>query len=158
MKPVHLNPSSPRLSEIPKRHGFEHPLQCGSCGRRADQLSVHSGLWRWQEHDHNDQPEHRLIVLCKVCSDKLIKPHVRLYRHLHPNDPWAGCMTLCVDCRWRIGTRCTHPRALSNGGVGVEVKTGTATRAFVDYGNPRRGELVTMFDTPPSECRQKEAL
>lgn len=153
---VQLTPNSPRLTTDAKSKGFEHPLQCGNCGRRRESLPVGKGLLRWQEHDHCDKPEPRVVVLCPACSDKLIKPHVRLYRHLHGNDPWAGCMTLCVDCRWRLGVGCTHPRARANGGPGVQVTAGEIINAFVD-GPSFRGRL-SFYKDPPSACAQHESV
>ncbi len=155
-RPSNLNLSSPRLSELGKSTGRIHPDQCASCGRKRGEFPLNRGLARWQEHDHNDQPEHRVVVLCRACSDKLVSPHVRLYHPLHDNHPWAGCMEICVHCRWRLGVSCTHPRALVNGGHGVAVKTGKAFSAFVD-GSKYHG-LMTLYETPPTECDQKEAL
>ena len=154
-KPAHLKPSSPRMSDLGKTKGRIHPDQCASCGRKRGEFPIDRGLARWQEHDHNDAPEHRLVVLCRSCSNKLVEAHVRLYRPLHVNHPWAGCMEICLDCRWRLGVSCTHPRAQVNGGHGVAVKTGKQMRAFVD--GWCQG-LVTIFDTPPSACEQKEVV
>lgn len=111
MKP-HMNEQTHRLTDHVGSTGERHPEKCQHCGD-------HRNLTRWQEHDHNDRPEHRVIVLCKACSDRMIEPHPRLYRPLNVNDPWPGCMEICIDCRLRDGVRCTSPAAKCNGGDGV---------------------------------------
>src|ERR1041384_214579 len=102
MKPLNLTAASPRLTDLAKRSGFEHPNRCASCGRPDEHCPVDRGLTRWQEHDHNDRPEPRVGVLCRACSNRLIEPHVRLYRPLGKHEPFAGCMALCIDCKWRL--------------------------------------------------------
>lgn len=151
-----LGPDAPRLTQDAKRAGFEHPNRCGLCGRADEHCPVGRGLTRWQEHDHLDCPEPRVVVLCRACSTRVIKPHVRLYAPLDPNDPWAGCMALCIDCRWRLGTGCTHPRAKANGGPGVKVLVGEKVQGFID-GRDYRGPFVAYVN-PPSGCEQKEPI
>jgi hypothetical protein len=56
---------------------------CASC-RETTRLS------RWMEHDFRDQPEPRCVVLCWLCSNKLIEPHPRLYKKLADNEPFPG--------------------------------------------------------------------
>ncbi len=161
MRPDNLNAQSPRLTETAKANGFEHPNRCGSCGRPNEHCPVDHGLTRWQEHDHYDRPEPRLVVLCRACSNKLIEVHVRLYRPLGQNEPWAGCMALCIGCRWRLGIGCTHQRAKSNGGPGVAISIEPPLNAFVDgtrRGGKRTGWRELFYPEAPRGCAQFEKV
>lgn len=156
-----LNPETHRLTDI--TGGDKHPLVCQSCGG-SHRLRVGNGLIRltlsrWQECDHNDQPEQKIVVLCNVCSKRVIEPHPRLYHQLHYNTPWPGCMDICVDCRFRSGIKCVHPAAKVNGGAGVMLKIGKITRGFIDYAGKNgkiSGSVFEHYETPASDCKQKQ--
>lgn len=152
-----LHTGTHRLTDLP---GVKHPFVCQKCGgsntaRHGNGL-MRVSMARWQEHDHHDKPETRLIVLCGKCAKEIIGPHPRLYEPLQPNAPWPGCMEICVDCRFRDGVSCTHPDAKVNGGTGVMLTVAAPSNAFVD-GCRRRG-LIQMWPSPPSACKQKEAV
>jgi hypothetical protein len=117
-------------------------------------------LDRWQECDHHDERQARVIVLCNKCGTAVIGPHPRLYHRLATNAPWPGCMELCVDCKHRAGVACTHPRAKVNGGEGVLITIKPPVRAFVDgtHGGRKIGWLEQTWTAPPTGCRQKEAI
>ena len=157
MTKPYLNTSSHRLTDLP---GEKHPLACQKCGGSnvpgAGNGLMRLALYRWQECDHNDQPEHRIIVLCDKCSKAIIDPHPRLYHSIPHNQPWPGCMPLCVDCKFRDGISCTHPNAKANGGPGVMINIEPPTVALVD-GRNYRGPL-TIWHKPATACRQKEQL
>lgn len=154
-----MNHQTHRLTDFP---GERHPLICQQCGGctggdpsgDGKARIVRTGLDRWQECDHNDKPEHRLIVLCRKCSERMIEPHPRLYHRLHENDPWPGCMEICVTCKFRDGIKCSHPDAKINGGNGVMLSVGTPIRGFID-GAKYRGPFV-HYPFPPKACKQKE--
>lgn len=148
----------PRLSQtLPHLH----PLKCAACGAHdmgSRQDSMHSSgtLTLWQEHDENDQPEARYILLCLRCGDQLIEPHVRLYGSLDRNTPAPGAMEICADCRFRDGTWCA--RAKCNGGEGVVITAVQPTTAFVDgmRGGRRTGWRMLIYPKPPSACSGRE--
>jgi hypothetical protein len=150
-----LSLQSPRLTELP---GERHPLVCQACGGSSfpghGNGLLRASLDRWQEHDHQDKPEERLLVLCNHCSKLLIKPHPRLYSRLHPNQPWPGCMAICVDCMQRDGVRCTDPRAKANGGQGVALVIRKPITGMVD-GVGYRGP-VQIWPAPAEQCHQKK--
>jgi len=79
-------------------------------------------LIRWHEHDERDNPQRIVVVLCKRCADRIIKPHPRLYAALQPFAPWPGAMPVCVSCRHRAGLDCKHPDLKANGGGGLVMK------------------------------------
>lgn len=151
-----MNEQTARLTDMTGSAGAtKHPNICQSCGRGDPTKPVGNlKLQRWQEHDHNDQPENRVIVLCEACSKRVIEPHPRLYRSLNPNDPWPGCMAICVDCRLRDGVRYAAPEAKANGGPGVLLRVGEPTRGFVD-GRNYSGPMV-WWPYPPTACKQKK--
>ena len=88
---------------------------CQSCGA-FDELSA------WQEHDDADHPTPVAINLCLDCSDRIIKPHPRLYRLLDAWEPWPGIMAVCVGCRYANEMKCTSPLLKANGGAGLPVR------------------------------------
>lgn len=154
-----MNEQTHRLTDLP---GERHPLICqqcgGCCGGDPDGSGkariMRTSLDRWQECDHDDKPEHRLIVLCSKCSGRMIEPHPRLYHRLHVNDPWPGCMEICVTCKFRDGIKCSHPDAKINGGNGVMLTVGAPMRGFID-GAKYRGPFC-HYPYPPKACKQKE--
>ncbi len=98
--------------------------RCQNCGRLADVGPDSEGydhtvdgvavpvLERWREHDDQDQPEPIVIVLCTLCSSRIIEPHPRLYSQLEVWAPLPGAMGICIGCVHQDaerGLRCTHP-------------------------------------------------
>jgi hypothetical protein len=158
MNAPYMNPETHRLTNITT--GPKHPLYCQNCGRQKNMIPKAFPLTRWQEHDHRDQPENKIVVLCQSCSDKIIEPHPRLYTALAANAPWPGCMELCLDCKWRDGVSCSHPDAKANGGAGVMLTIAKPHVAMVDgTRNGRRwGGPMRLWPTPASACKQKESL
>jgi hypothetical protein len=154
-----VTPETHRLTDI---EGEKHPMICQSCGGSDDPAFgnglIRHALLRWQECDHNDQPEPRLLALCNKCSARLIEQHPRLYRSIDPNAPWPGCMRLCIDCRYRQGVSCTHPKSKLNGGPGLAITCGRPLTAFVDgtRGGRRTGWVEQVYTTPPTACEGKE--
>jgi hypothetical protein len=150
-----LNMATHRLTDLP---GEKHPRVCQKCGgsNRPDAGNglMRLSLDRWQECDHNDHREARVIVLCNKCSAAIIEPHPRLYHRLQPNDPFPGCMDLCVDCKLRSGVSCTAPEAKANGGPGVMITIQKPFGAMVD-GKNYRGPM-TLWPAPATACRQKQ--
>lgn len=152
-----MNTDTPRLSNL---LGTLDPHVCQSCGGshmpgKGNGL-MRTSLSRWQEHYHHDQRESKVVVLCSKCAARLIEPHPRLYRELQPNEPWPGCMDLCLDCRLRDGIRCTSPLAKYNGGPGVPITVAKPFTALVD-GSKYRGP-VQLYKTPAEACKVKEKL
>lgn len=122
----------------------KHPWICQNCGG-SDVPGYGNGLIRvvtdrYQEHDHNDKPEYRVVVLCGKCAKTIIAPHPRLYAKLAANAPFAGTMGICVSCQFRVGVTCSHPNAKANGGAGVHVRIKDPVRALVD-GKDYRGPV-----------------
>jgi hypothetical protein len=140
-----MNEQTERLTNLA---GPKHPHQCQACGGE--------GRLRWQECDHRDQPELRLVVLCQACSDKLVEPHPRLYNLIHQNAPWPGCMDLCLNCAYREGISCQHPQAKANGGEGVSITVTKPARMFVDgvRAGKRFGYHQEIYGAPPVSCAQ----
>lgn len=155
-RPSNLHAGSPRLTEEIK--GNFHPWICQHCGG-SPRPGFGSGVLRltvdrWQECDHNDNPEQKIIVLCEKCSKSIIGPHIRMYVKLSPNAPWPGCMDICVDCDFREGTRCANPAAKWNGGTGVMLTIAKPSTAMVDgrdYCGP-----VTLWPSAATACKQKK--
>ncbi len=156
----YMNTETHRLTSLP---GEKHPFICQRCGGVTGRdifkddgraRIIRTSLDRWQEHDHHDKPENKVLVLCNKCSKEVIEQHPRLYSRLQTNEPWPGCMELCVDCKFRDGVSCTHPRAKANGGPGVMINIQKPSHALVD-GRNYRGPL-TLWHSPPKGCAQKE--
>lgn len=153
MKRPHTAESRPRTSErwprLSQTLPHLHPLKCAECGRpERDRL-----LTLWQECDEQDRPENRYVLLCKPCGDRIVGPHVRLYRSIDRNSPAPGAMEICADCRFRDGLWCA--RAKCNGGEGVTITAAQPLRGFIDgrdYSGP-----FTSYATPPSACTAKLA-
>ena len=147
-----LSESTPRLTEM---EGARHPHVCQGCG-----LADPQKLCRWQECDHHDQPELRVVVLCGGCAQRLIEPHPRLYHRMDQNAPMPGCMKVCLNCSFRQGVSCSHPAARANGGDGVELTVSRPLRAFVDgtTNGKRTGSLVEMYPFPPASCAQFQLI
>ncbi|HEX8833972.1 MAG TPA: hypothetical protein VF719_07210 [Abditibacteriaceae bacterium] len=154
----------PRLSvDLP----FEkHPEKCQGCGvverpEDARRIRPEVLLTRWREHDEDDVPEYVIVVLCQKCSDKLVEKHPRLYDDLAQNLACAGCMAVCVDCRHRSGTNCTHPGAKCNGGAGLYLLQKPPSIMFVDgrfgkKGGRRGGFRMEVYSEPVKSCSGRE--
>lgn len=126
---ANINPQTHRLSEI---KGPRHPNACCSCGQTYGDEEAEVQLTKWQEHDHNDQPEMRVVLLCKQCGDRLIEQHPRLYKPLDRFMPYPGAMVICGDCPWRKELGCTSPRAKFNGGPGLKYDIPEPATGFID--------------------------
>ena len=156
-KTPHMNPETHRLTDLP---GEKHPFVCQKCGG-SDRQGFGNGLMRislsrWKEHDHHDKPEFKLLVLCNKCSKEVIEQHPRLYARLQDNQPWPGCMDLCLDCIFRQGVSCVNPKAQANGGPGVMITVAKPVTAMVD-GCRYRGPMA-LWMKPPTACRERELL
>lgn len=149
-----LTPQSPRLTATLQE--MKHPFVCQSCGGSAVP-GFGNGLLRvvtdrWQEYDHNDKPELKVVVLCGNCAKKLIAPHPRLYSKLAANAPFGGCMGICVSCRFREGVSCGHPRSKNKGGEGVRVQIKPSHKALVD--GPAYHGPVEFWPEPARGCTE----
>jgi hypothetical protein len=180
LEPTSRSASWPRLSE--RLQPFRSRKVCQKCGAAAGKVATqgefkasqqaerlgHRSLkfgnvttvYGWQEHDHNDVPEHIYLFLCTKCSDELIEPHVRLYRQIQQHAPSPGIMDLCVDCKWREGSRCKCPIAVFNGGPkpGMQIDYAEPPSiAFVDgtRKGKRWGGRIALYNTPPTACSGK---
>lgn len=150
----------PRLSTT--LAGEKHPFKCQNCGRGgAWDVSISAGspdppcdVIRWQEHDDHDQCENVIVVLCGKCS-KMIKPHPRLYRRLQAWEPFPGSNTICVSCRFRDGTSCTHPDLKANGGNGLELTFPKPHGAFVCRRGGKGGYML-MYQGDVKDCAGRE--
>lgn len=134
--------------------GPRDPRRCQACGARHTEIRP---LERWLEHDEWDRVPVKpaVVVLCSMCSRRLIDPHPRLYRQLADGESFPGCMGICVRCAFREGVACGCPEAKVNGGPGVKVEwTEAPIYAHVDgVRNGRRyGETRWLFSGPPIRC------
>lgn len=149
--PLEIRRAWPKLSaDLP----YERSLHvCQSCGVAALDV-VEDDLDRWYEHDEHDRQTTTIVVLCRRCSDRIIKPHPRLYSPIWPFTPIPGAVPLCIGCRYRDGTRCTHPNAKANGGAGVLMTVAQPTQTHLNYGGGR-GEFRQMWKAWPTACRER---
>lgn len=132
--------------------------ECERCHARGELFSSRpDGLEVWREHDDQDKPTSVAIVLCPPCGRKLVPPHPRLYSREWPHAPIPGVMELCRGCTHREGYRCTSPLLLSRGGPGLEIQYPAPVRAHIDYGRPRRGEWIQLWQGPPTACAGRSA-
>jgi len=142
------------------------PDRCQSCGAAPPDIAGdvdyvlkrqgYARLERWVECDPSDQPTAVVVVLCARCSKRLIDAHPRLYIALSPDEPRPGCMTFCLECAHREGTRCTHPDAKANGGTGVRLGFDHKPSRMHVCGGRRGGgcRVVTVYGRV-TRCRQK---
>jgi hypothetical protein len=150
--PLEIRLAWPKLSrDLPHERS---PLVCQSCGIPAAEARE-DDLDRWYEHDEHDRPTKTIVVLCRRCSDRIIKPHPRLYSSIWPLTPIPGAVPFCVGCAFRDGTRCTHPNAKANGGPGVMMTVAAPTQAHLNYGGGR-GEFRQMWRAWPTACRERQ--
>lgn len=126
--------------------------RCQSCGLEG---LIGSDLSGFQEHDPNDRPMHRLVLLCESCEKRHIDAHPRLYRKMPPNTPWPGAMTICLGCRFSVNLDCTSKLLRANGGPGLPVYIEAPIRAHVNYGGGR-GEFMSIYKSPATECDGRE--
>lgn len=152
-----LSENTPRLTETCANE--KHPNLCQACGGSnvpgAGNGLIRLSLTRWQECDHNDKPESRVVVLCNVCAKLLIKPHPRLYVALDPFAPFPGCMPICVECILRVGVSCSSRKTKLNGGPGVRLTMPEPSRGFVD-GRNYSGPIV-LYRGPVESCDERKA-
>lgn len=154
----------PRLTESLAPPMFAaDPWHCQSCGvmgaiDQSNEPPLYAGpldpLSAWQEHDEDDQPEARAVVLCEPCADRIIEPHPRLYRRLERYEPLAGLMAICAECIFRAGTRCTSPQARINGGGGIEIIHPKPSHTHI-CGRGRKGpccQTITLYHGPAVAC------
>lgn len=144
----------PRLTETLRAA----PCVCANCAKRAD-LPTDAPLLLWQEHDDNDKPEAKYLLLCYKCSDEIVENHPRLYNKLDRNAPAPGAMDICVNCRARYKTFC--PKAKIHGGPGIEITASKPTGAHIDgrgKDGKRFGVWLKLYALPPSACTGKEPL
>lgn len=137
---------TPKLSE--QLTGEHHPLRCQSCGKTATA--------RWMEHDEQDRQQPIVVVLCKLCSNRLVENHPRLYREMKEHEPMPGAMPLCLDCRHRSGVTCTNPQAQINGGPGLTMKYPKPASVHVCRSPLRLSGWVHEYMGPVSECSGRE--
>jgi len=105
----------PKLSET--LSGRKRPGYCQACDRHAG-----GAIQIWREHDEQDRPTNVVVCLCEESARQIIDPHPRLYSKIEPNAPVPGAMEhLCLDCLFRDGVSCTHPKLKSNGGKGLAI-------------------------------------
>lgn len=156
-RPRSLSPKDwPRLTKtLP---GPNKPGACRNCGQLDNlerPLRPDEELQLWQEHDHEDKPEARFLLLCPKCAEKLIEPHVRLYSNLHKWAPAPGAMDICAPCLNRTNCLCVCKDAKANGGPGINITVGKPTVGFWDGADKkgrRTGGRFMDFPTPPSKC------
>lgn len=113
----------PRLSQTLSKAVDRYT--CQQCGARSDLPCV------WQEHDECDRPETIAVTLCKVCSERIIEAHPRLYALIQAGQPFPGAMPTCQVCNHRTGLTCGHPDLKANGGSGLKLSYPEPARAFV---------------------------
>lgn len=146
----------PKLSDT--LTGPRDPRICQGCGAGADQLpgleSPPVELHAWVECDDQDRGTAVTIIVCPRC-EKLIKPHPRLYRPVEHNEPRPGIMELCVPCRYRSGTSCSHPSLKANGGSGLLLTIERPTPVHLCYGGGR-GEFKKIWPKPVEACAGRE--
>lgn len=124
-----INPQTHRLTTI---KGPRHPNACAGCGQTYGDEEAEKQLTKWQEHDHNDEPEIKVVLLCKQCGDRLIEQHPRLYTALDRFLPFPGAMVICGPCKWRRDLNCACPLAKINGGPGMKYQQPQPTSGFID--------------------------
>ena len=144
----------PRLTEtLPHRE----PGRCASCGAIDPNAGTRLPLYTvWREHDEQDRPEPRFVVLCRPCGDRLIEPHPRLYAALPANAPAIGAMPLCLACRHREGTACRNPLAKANGGPGMPVDIDPPGTMHVNRGGGGRNYWTKVYTRPARSCAGHE--
>jgi len=150
MSSIRLTPETHRLTNLP---GQRHPLHCQRCSGRFERKQ----LAHWQEHDHNDQPEPKVLLLCTKCSDEVIEPHPRLYKRHDSNWPFPGLMEICVECKHRITGNCEL--AQINGGPGVNVTIPPPVQGFMDGRDSkgrRTGGRFALYIEPANGCTGRE--
>ncbi len=146
--------SWPKLSE-----DLKQPRTLTNCLGCTDECSP-DRLHRWMEHDEADRPTGVVVVLCPICSGRIIGPHKRLYRLMAKHEPCAGAMLLCTDCKYQKDLGCLHPRSLKNGGVGIALIYPQPATGFWDGRDPKTGKRTggqfTRYLGPVTECDGKE--
>ena len=140
----------PRLStDLTGPRDLEH---CQSCGRIRGEVVPAA----WQEHDEDDRPEPIVVMLCKVCADRIIGPHPRLYRRLAEHEPFPGAMPCCIGCRHSVSTACLNPSQRRMGGPGLVLKFPTPGEAIACSRGPGGGCRHVVIYTGPVTCDGRE--
>lgn len=137
------------------------PDTCALCGKSVSDenpVGAHDARRRSIEHDEWDRPTNAVVVLCTTCSDRVIKPHPRLYSLVPRHKPIPGLMELCVGCRHLDGTRCTNARARANGGEGVGVQVTPPTFAFLCVRNGGTSTREEIWPSAPTACDGREEV
>jgi hypothetical protein len=101
-------------------------FSCVGCGAAT-------GLTAWRECDEHDREVEGAVAVVFLCPGaacwRRLNEHPRLYKQV-TGDP--GCFPgLCGECRWREGTRCTHPDLKGNGGEGLRVEMSDPWRGAI---------------------------
>jgi hypothetical protein len=128
---------------------------CQRCGKHFISGADFQVIWR--EHDDQDRPEPRAVVLCGPCGS-IIDPHPRLYAREQRDVPLPGVMELCRDCTHRRGYLCSHPDLTLNGGPGLLIEFPRPHVALVDgvRGGRRTGWRETIWTGPPTACAGRD--
>lgn len=150
LPPLHVR-AQPGLSDT--LTGPRDPRHCQSCSRPH---TKERPIARWLEHDAWDKVPARgarVVVLCAVCSLELIEAHPRLYKQLGANEPFPGCMSICLTCPHRDGVACTSPLAKMNGGTGLAFDGGPHRPDWMhlNFGGGR-GRTVLTYHMPMQDC------
>lgn len=147
----------PRLSETLPHEACVTSDGIAWCQRCETEGELDVEIRRWQEHDGNDRPEPRYVLLCGPCGDRIVDPHPRLYRKLGQHEPAPGAMPICAACVYQhlqehLG--CGHPDLKANGGPGLQLTFPRPTEAFVDgvRGGRRTGWRETWYSGPVTRC------
>lgn len=130
------------------------PCECRKCGIIGPAVEL------WQEHDDNDQPEHRYLWLCGACSDRIVDKHERLYARINRNTPAPGAMALCIRCVHR-NARGLCLTARSNGGPGMTITGPKPTVMHIDgrdSAGKRWSRNVRTYSSPPTRCSAHSPL
>jgi len=144
----------PRLSE--SLRPLTWPYRCQRCDVLGGD-SAYERLTVWQEHDDDDRPECRYVLLCPACADRLIEPHPRLYRRLAFQEPAPGILRICAGCahQMRVFGSCDSPYLFSRGGPGLPFR-GPDSQVHVQRAGPggrgRRGGWESIWNEEPSQC------
>lgn len=144
MNNPNLTPSTGRLSDLAGNvfRDALGQLLCAKCS------SPHL-LEMWREHDHLDRPECRVVVLCRICAKRLVKPHPRLYYQMLPGEVVPGSMPVCATCAHQkklgcdVGATIRVPDLKPSPGV-----------AMIDGRNFHRSVVIAY--EPITECAKKE--
>lgn len=151
-----IDKNTPRLSELPGNLWVDTCAECGAKRAQNAHITNHKRsimVSRWQEHDHYDKKEARVVALCKTCSDRLIAPHPRLYRQLGITQFVPGSAPICERCKHQYHLSCFSPRARFNGGPGLVF---TPEPCVVHVCAGRHSYFCEVESEPIKNCSGKE--